>query len=136
MTQTNPALTRRDRGGTISLVLGLIAFALFFVACYFSRNQPAILGGLLWPMTAAVVLLLNLAGFFLGASALVRRKGIMWALGGLATNSASALCVIGVLFVILFPRAAPGRPYTLPSGKQIRITFVGPIHFSNDQPRS
>ena len=127
-------MKRRGRGGVGSVALGFLAAALVVVGVYVSWQAPGLLGGLLWPIVGFAILLLNLAGLFLAASALARRNGVIWAIGGLAINTASVLCVIGVMYLIFAPRTVPGQPYTLPSGKQIRITAVGPMYFAKDQP--
>jgi hypothetical protein len=132
--ETDETLKRPGRGGLVSVALGFLAAALVVVGVYFSWKAPGVLGGLLWPIVGVAILLLNLAGLFLAASALARRNGVVWAIGGLAIHTTSVLCVIGVLYLIFVPRAPPGQPYTLPSGKQIRITAVGPMYFSKDQP--
>jgi hypothetical protein len=125
----------RSRGGIVSFVLGLLAAAMIVVGLVVSWRAPLQLGGLHWLLIGPAVLLINLVGGFLAATAIARRTRLKWALTGMVMNCVPGLCMLGLVLLTYFAGPPPQAPlYTLPSGKQIRITGVGPGYFSSGPP--
>jgi hypothetical protein len=122
----------QGRSGMISFILGLVGTALIVVGLLTSWIAPYGLGGLHWLVIGPAVLLINLVGGFLAATAIARRTRLKWAVTGMAMNCVPTLAL--VLLVCFGPPSPPAPLYTLPSGKQIRITAVGPMYFSGGPP--
>jgi hypothetical protein len=134
----------RPRSAKAACLLGLFAIALIlfglqesflglfesFLGLFVSWRYG---GGFHWLLIAPTVLLINLIGAFLAARAVARRSNLKWAVTGVAMNCIPSICIlIGAILLIFSGQSS--RLYTLPSGKQILITGVIPMHFASGPP--
>jgi hypothetical protein len=126
----------RDHAGIGSFLLGTAAVLLIVAGVVASSSGQFKLAALLGVVMGPAVFLITLVGFTLAFVSIVKRVEVKWGALGMVLNCTLLLVTTAttVLPALVHPGPPPSAPYTLASGKQIKIISVGPAYFAKGPP--